>query len=504
MAGREGVVDGEASGVGRGQGEAERGVLVVEGGEDVADGWVGADADHDAVGLGRGRRRTEYHHLDPHRISVWCERRTGGVDMGFRGREFAFDSPGAAVAAMVARVCGGPPVELEAVELGRSLGRVLGESVACEGDSPAFDYSAMDGFAVRAAEVAGRSAGVELGVVGESRIGREPGYLPPGASAVRIATGAPMPAGADAVVRREDVREPARGAGAERIIIEGEAARRVGPGDFVRRRGENARAGDVVLRAGEVVTPAALGTLASVGSVRPRVFRAVRVVVVSTGDEIVAPERDPGGFQVRDSNAAAIGGVLGSRAWIDVVGIVRVDDSGELAGVIRGAVDEGADAVVLSGGVSMGHRDGVRAGVEEVGADIMFHGLPQRPGKPMLGAMLARAGTARDAVIFGLPGNPVSSLVTCRRVVLAVLAACAGATREPGLAPRLVEVANPDGRNLDLWWHRPARLMDGARVELVDVKGSGDIIAAGGSDGFVEIPPGGSAGGRLEFYPWGG
>ena len=164
----------------------------------------------------------------------------------------------------------------------------------------------------------------------------------------------------------------------------------------------------------------------------------------------------------------------------------------------RGALDD-CDVVVRTGGGSMGHRDPVRGVVEGVGAEVVFHGLPQRPGKPMLGAVVARG--ARKVVLFGLPGNPVSAMVTARRIVVPVMAARAGMTevREPVVA----EIANADGKALELWWHRLARVRVDGRVELVDTRGSGDIVSCGRAEGFVEMAPG-DAGSRARFYAWDG
>jgi molybdopterin molybdotransferase len=261
------------------------------------------------------------------------------------------------------------------------------------------------------------------------------------------------------------------------------------------------------LHRGEVITAAALATLAAVGITRPAVLPRLRLAVITTGDELIPPDHLPSLFQLRNSNSPAMRAILASHAWANITQVSHIRDDEDLVGALEHACGF-ADAVVLTGGVSMGHRDPVRDAVEQLGAEIVFHGLPQRPGKPMLGAILWRPTppTARTVPIFGLPGNPVSALVTCVRVVLPVLAACAGAKRTPPQClPRLIEVRNPDGRTLDLWWHRLVRLVvdaDGLpRVELIDVRGSGDIVAAGMSDGFVEVPPGTSSA-ILPFYAW--
>jgi molybdopterin molybdotransferase len=444
--------------------------------------------------------------------------------MGFQGREYAFDSPAAAVAGLIARAAGVDGAaciarSAEAVGLGAARGRILAEAVLCDRDSPAFDYAAMDGYAVRAAEVRAAAndarrrgeVAITLAVVGECRIGAAPPPLPAlgrdseaHGVALRIATGAPIPTGelgADTIIKREDVVEHGVGGSgtalAVRTVTLGlDAAERLGGGEFVRRRGENARAGDECLASGAVVTTASLGALAAVGCATPRVFHRLRVAIITTGDEVVAPHESPGPFRIRNSNAAAIASIVASHAWMEVVLAAHLPDDADLGGAVREATATGvgAEAVIMTGGVSMGHRDPVRGAVESVGADIVFHGLPQRPGKPMLGAMLARRVGA-GVPIFGLPGNPVSAMVTCTRIVLPVLAACAGAMRTPAtLGPRMVRLSGDDGTRIGLWWHRPTRMIasdDGiARVELVESRGSGDIVSAARSDGFVELPPG--------------
>lgn len=440
--------------------------------------------------------------------------------MGFRGQAFAFDSPAAAIAAMIAHACPPPAHQpCEAVGLDGAAGRILAQDVHADRDSPAFDYSAMDGYAARGADLAALGTGPSptgpsftFPVVAESRIGEPPpttleGHQSP--AAVRIATGAAIPAGADTVLRREDVIEHASGPAGEvtSISVTPQVAARAKRGDNIRRRGENARAGAVVLRAGEALSAASLATLAAVGITRPTVFPPLRVAIITTGDELVEPDRTPSAFQIRNSNAPAVRAVLASHSWMEVASVLHIRDDDDLGGVLDDARQH-FDAVVLTGGVSMGHRDPVRAALEQAGAEIVFHGLPQRPGKPMLGAILRRSEqrTGGSVPIFGLPGNPVSALVTCVRIVVPVFAACAGAKRTPqACLPRLIELRNPDGRTLDLWWHRPVRLIDTAdgppQAELIDTRGSGDIIATGMSDGFIELSPAASHT-ILPYYSW--
>lgn len=455
--------------------------------------------------------------------------------MGFRGQSFVFESPAAAAAGMIVRLRIEPATPVlvrgvEACELGgareEAMGRVLAEHITADRDSPAFDYASMDGYAVRLADVASatvtpspsstpsasaassggieEAGGITLLVAGEARIGCAPPLMPAAPGVVRIVTGAAIPLGADAVLKREDVieiamqRQETHGdqtqeketCGEETpvgsIMISPAVAVRIRTGDNIRRRAENARAGDTILNIGTIISAAALGTLAAVGCVRPRVYGRLRVAVITTGDELVPPSATPQPYQVRNSNGPAVSAVLAAHAWLNVASVTHVRDDGErLVAVLRHAI-ENADAVILTGGVSVGHRDPVRGAVEAARAEVVFHGLPQRPGKPMLGAVATRAGGSRVPV-FGLPGNPISAMVTCLRIVVPVLATCAGVARWP--APPRVALANPDGKTLDLWWHRLVRLDDRGEATLVDGRSSGDAIAVGGSDGFIEVPP---------------
>lgn len=378
------------------------------------------------------------------------------------------------------------PVAEERIPLGEATGRVLAEAVLTDRPSPAADVSAMDGYAVRLDEA--RRSGT-LPVVGEARIGAEPPPLPEGA-ALRIVTGAAVPPGADTVVRREDTRESET-----KVEFPASAAQKYQPGANIRREGENAPAGTEVVGAGTVVTPAVAGALASFGCARPRVRKRVRVGVIVTGDEVLPADSIPSRWQLRDSNGPSLRALLGQIAWIEVMEQQRCgDDREELRRVVETALER-CDALLLTGGVSMGTRDYVPSVLEEAGSRIVFHRVPQRPGKPVLGAI----GPAGQAVL-GLPGNPVSVLVTARRMALPALRRLAGFTDEP--IPPVVTLPEPDGKRLDLWWHRLVRLTGPGAAALVEGRGSGDIAAAARSDGFIEVPPGQSGPGPWPFYAW--
>lgn len=409
-------------------------------------------------------------------------------------------SPEEAIELVARRLGAWSPGE-ERCPLELAMGRGLAAPVLADRDQPAFDHSAMDGYAVRLRDL--RAGGVTLPVAVEARIGAKPPTLPEGAAA-RIATGAPIPPGADLVLRREDVAE-ARGrvpSDVAAITIPTDLAARARAGEHLRRRGENARAGDVVLEAGELLDGAAIGALASVGEVHPRVRRRLRAAILTTGDEVVPPQEVPSDFEIRDGNGPALAALLGSRRWIEVAERRRVRDEVDLLGESIAAAISTCDLLVVTGGVSVGHRDPTREAIERAGGEVLFHRLPQRPGRPMLAA-LASAG-ARKVPVFGLPGNPLSALVTTRRVVIPTIAAAAGIRIA---ASRQVEVAAvAPVEPIPLWWHRLARLDRAGRAELLDVRSSGDLVAGARSDGFLEVPPDErpSPGARYAFFPWDG
>lgn len=413
--------------------------------------------------------------------------------MSFRGSPFAFDSPARAIDALSAAI---EPTRAptERVPLREAHGRILAQDAVLDRDSPPFDNATMDGYAVRSADLP-RSGTFRMPVVAEARIGEPPPDAVAGA-AIRIATGAAMPVGADLVLPRERVREgpePVRG-------IEGaiDAASAPQAGDHVRRRGENARAGAVALCAGSLLGSASIGTLASVGCHRPSVRARLRVAVVVTGEELVGADAEAGPWTIRDSNGPALVAALASRRWIEASPARH--EPGEtpaLASTLR-ELAATHDALVTCGGVSMGHRDPVRSSLESLDAHIVFHGLPQRPGKPVLGATLA--GEGRRVPLIALPGNPLSALVCLERLAVPVLARlCGGHLPQPPA----IALTRSDGRTLPMWWHRLVRLGPDGRAELVDLQGSGDTPAGSRSDGFVELSPGETgATGCWPFHAW--
>jgi molybdopterin molybdotransferase len=316
------------------------------------------------------------------------------------------------------------PLGPEPVELEEALGRVLAEPVTSAASIPAFDNSAMDGFAVRAADTegAGENSPVTLEVVAESRAGAPAGRgLEPG-QAIAISTGAVLPDGADAVVRVEDTNG-ARG----RVAIR-TAARE---GTNVRRSGEDVSAGDRVLEAGTEIGPAEAGVLAAVD--RPRLVcgRRPRVAVLTTGDELLEPGEPLRPGAIRNSNAYAVGGLVeragATLAWTE---IVPDDDESTKTSLERALA---CDITVVCGGVSVGEHDHVRSALERLGVEQAFWGVALRPGKPTWFGVAPRnpaAGPGRS-LVFGLPGNPVSAMVTFILFARPAVRAMLGAAADP-------------------------------------------------------------------------
>ncbi len=392
-------------------------------------------------------------------------------------------SPAAAVGLMVSRL---KPVGEERVPLERALGRVLAEPVVADRDSPAVDVSAMDGFALRVMDLA-RGA---LPIAGELRIGQAPVRLAPG-TVLRIVTGAPVPPGADAVVKREDTQED------DGKIELSSAAIGMKAWTNVRRQGENAKTGTRVVEAGAEVTPPVAASMAAFGCANPVVHRRVRVGVLVTGDEVLGVESSPSPYQLRDSNGYTVMSLVSRRAWAEVSRAPAVKDEPEALLASMRRILESADMLIATGGVSMGERDFVPQVVRELGAEVLFHKVTQRPGKPVFGAMLPDGRP-----IFGLPGNPLSVMVTSRRMVVPVLERLAGIDSSP--PPVQMRLENPDSRRLDMWWHRFVRVTDVGRAQLLEVSSSGDVIGAARSDGFVEVPPGQGGEGPWAYFAWNG
>ena len=284
----------------------------------------------------------------------------------------------------------------ESVALADALGRILAEDIVADTDLPPFDRAQMDGYALRAADVASTPA--RLRIVGESAAGAGWHHEMKAGEVVRIMTGAPVPAGADAVQQVELTRE-VDDLGVVEILEP------VKTGRSIVRRADEIKVGETVLRAGEEINAAMIATLASFGYARVEVGRRPRVSVMATGSELVDVSHKPGRDQIRDSNNYTIAAYASlAGATVERLPLVG-DDTEELKRQIAKAA-AASDVLITSGGVSMGVYDFTKAALKELGAEIFFERVALRPGKP---TVFARLG---DALVFGLPGNPVSVAVT--------------------------------------------------------------------------------------------
>jgi len=290
-----------------------------------------------------------------------------------------------------------PAHATETVALAQAAGRFLAEAVAARVDHPAFDNSSMDGYALRVADLA--PADYVLPVAGESRCGDAPQALAPG-TAMRIYTGAPLPAGADAVAIQEEVESLAQGA---------RFPRDTAAGQYVRRRGEDFRAGETLYDRGRRLDAAALALLGTAGVATVRVYRRPRVLVLSTGDELVPPGGTLAPGQVYESNRLALCAQLEALGAEIIDGGIVADDVGRLRAALAQAHD--CDFVLTSGGASVGAHDLVRQVFGELGS-IELWKVRVKPGKP-----LAFGHIGARTHFFVLPGNPVSSFVTYKLFV---------------------------------------------------------------------------------------
>jgi molybdopterin molybdotransferase len=363
-----------------------------------------------------------------------------------------------------------PPTETVALEFTR--GRVLADDVIADRDYPPFHRATRDGFAVRSKDLT--AIPMELERVGEVRAGERFDKQLVAGQAVEIMTGAPLAEGADAVVMVEHTESSGTSVRVMRAVREFEN---------VVRQGSEAKAGEVVLRRGRRLGPAEIGLLASVGLDQVKVYRKPRVAILPTGDELVPVKERPQPHQIRSSSASALAAQTesaGATAW--VVGIAP-DRKDELRRLIEQSFE--ADLVVVTGGVSMGKYDFVEPVLTELGAEFYFQGAAIRPGKPVV------FGRARGKLFFGLPGNPVSSMVTFELFVRPALAILSGAEPEPLVLLR-ARLAKPFRHQTGLTQFLPARVesKEGEPVvELAAWQGSGDWVGAAAANCFLVVHP---------------
>jgi molybdopterin molybdotransferase len=365
---------------------------------------------------------------------------------------------------------------IESLPLTQCAGSVLRENIYGERDQPPFDRVAMDGIALDSA--AALSGSKRFRIQAMQAAGDPPLTLANGQQCIETMTGAMLPTGCDAVVPVERIR-----------IADGyahlEEALKVEPGLNVHRRGTDSRQGDLLLSAGVRLRSPEIAVAASAGMPRIRVSAQPRLIVLSTGNELIEPGQAIAPHQVRRSNVYAVVSALREHGFSRVADDHVVDDFEALCERLRVHLDT-HDGLILSGGVSMGKLDLVPRALESLGVRRVFHRIAQRPGKPMWYGLSAN-GTS----VFALPGNPVSTLVCLTRYVVPALCAAMGATPQSG--ERLALSAQVDVRS-DLAQFVPVKLQadEWGRTwaRPCPTNGSGDFTSLVGTDGFVELPPG--------------
>jgi len=364
------------------------------------------------------------------------------------------------------------PLRRTPVEIEDAFGRILASPVLADRDYPPFDRSTRDGFAVRSADA--QAPGARLECIGELRAGGHfDAKVGPG-QCVEIMTGASVPLGTDAVVMIEHIKRDGR-----TITLERAAA----PGDHIVPRGSEARAGALLVAEKTRLGYAEMALAAQAGATRLEVFAAPRLAILSTGDEVVDARSKPGPLQVRNSNGISIE-ILARTAGAETAQLGNAPDE---KNALRAAIERGleADILVLSGGVSMGKYDLVEQVLADLGAEFHFTGVSIRPGRP------AVFGTCRNKLVFGLPGNPVSTMVTFELFVLPAVDVLNGGTPRP-LPVFRAKLATRVREKGPITHFLPARIEwqgPEARVTQLPWQGSGDIVALALANGFLVVGP---------------
>ncbi len=393
---------------------------------------------------------------------------------------------------------------VETVELLVGAGRVLAAAVVADRDQPAFDRATRDGYAVRAGDVGGA-----LKVVGSVRAGESwKGETLGEGEAIEIMTGAPLPAGADAVVMDEHTA-------LVDAVLRVEAGRALKVGENVVPRGAETLAGKVVLPVGRVLSAAEISVAASCGLAKMQVFARPKVAIVATGDELVELDEPMEDWQIRNSNSYALAALVRAEGGFAGRKKIARDTRADL--FQRVAAGSMFDLMLLSGGVSMGKYDLVEEVLREFGAEFFFIGALIQPGKPIVFGRLPKRGQFQVneageycvpyerpwdgewTYFFGLPGNPVSTQVCFALFVAPMLRALAGRTE---IAPVFVEarLAEEVKGGARVTRFLPAELSggwDGVEVRVVGWQGSGDVVANARGNGYVVLPAG------IEHFPTG-
>jgi molybdopterin molybdotransferase len=386
-------------------------------------------------------------------------------------------------------------MDVETVALENSLGRVLAQDISANRDQPPYDVSAMDGYALRSADVA--NAPVTLEVIEDIKAGDMPSKTVQSGQCARIMTGAPVPQGADAVLRVEDTEAVDRGFPFPNPPPEGEGVIvslrenmfesvqincRVKPGNDIRQRGESMRDGEVVLTTGTEIVPGVVGMLAMVKAATVNVYRQPRVAILSTGDELEGLNDAFDANKIPDANSYAL------MAQVQALGIQPVllgiarDDPDELRLYLQKGLQY--DALLVSGGTSVGVHDYVRPTLEALGVQMKFWGVAMKPGHPMA------FGATDTAFVFGLPGNPVSSMVCFEQFVLPALRRMMGCSRlhRRIIAARLTHDVKHKPSRTEFVRVTLQQFADGYTATSTGARGSGILPSMAKADGLMVVP----------------
>ena len=368
------------------------------------------------------------------------------------------------------------PLEEEQVAISSAHGRVLARDLKSLRTQPPFANSAMDGYALRAADTASPPA--TLAVIGESAAGRAFGGAVGQGQAVRIFTGAPIPSGADAVVIQEDVSREG-----ERIRLSAAAA----AGDNLRRAGMDFTQGETLIAAGRRLTPRDVALAAAANHTALAVRRRARVAILATGDELVVPGGSPGPSQIIASNNFAVAGIVEAHGGVAIDLGIAVDELGALKAAVGRAQDAKADVLVTLGGASVGDHDLVQQALVSAGMELGFWRIAMRPGKPL---MHGRLGAMR---VLGLPGNPTSSMV-CAILFLRPLLRALHGEREPGADPgepaRLAVDLPANGARQDYMRASLSRSADGVLLAAPAADQDSSLVKTmARADGLIVRPP---------------
>lgn len=383
----------------------------------------------------------------------------------------------------------------ETVPLRQSLQRILAQDIVSDRDYPPFDRSIRDGYAVRAADT---HPGAQLKCIGELKAGDPPTIPVAPGTCIQIMTGAPLPDGADGVIMVEHTSRDGYAVQLDRAIK---------PGQHIVRQGSEQAAGKTVLSAATRIGFPELAAAAQVGAANPVVTRQPRVAILSTGDEIVDFAASPGPFQIRNGNSVSLAAQVSLSGGEPIILGNAKDSFDELRSKIAAGLD--ADLLILSGGVSMGKYDLVEPVLKEFDAEIIFDAVAIRPGKPVVFALCkGKPSGTQGKPVFGLPGNPVSTMVTCELFVRPAIEILSGT--EPSPLPFIEAVlASALAEKPGLTHFLPARLTwatPSPQVSPIPWQGSGDVVAMAHANCLLVVPPDREnieAGERVQVLPRG-